>query len=294
MRFSKTIQDVFTDVFVYFILITFAVLCLYPIIYIFSLSISDPVFVRRMEVWLLPKGFSLQSFKLIFDHPYINKSYLNSIFYTLAGTAYSMVLTILGAYVLSRKRLIGRNVIMFGIWFTMVFTGGLVPTYLLVNDLNMINTRWSLIIPTAISQYNLIIMRTSMLEIPDSLEESAKIDGFNAFRIMVNIIIPTSLPVIATVSLFYGVWIWNSYFSALIYLSSKDLYPLQAILRELLVAYTDNFTDLGKMDPRTQTMFTPFGFRAAVVVVSILPMMFVYPFIQKYFVTGIMVGSIKG
>lgn len=294
MRYARLKQDVFIDAFVYVTLILFALMCLYPVVYIFSLSISSPVAVRRMEVWLLPKGLSLESFKLIFTHPYIVKSYMNSIFYTVCGTAYSMVLTILGAFVLSRKRLIGRNFFMFAIWFTMVFTGGLVPTYLLVNDLHMINTRWALIIPTAISQYNLIIMRTSMMEIPDSLEESAKLDGANDFRVMTSIVLPMSVPVLSTIALFYGVWIWNSYFTALIYLSSKDLYPLQAILRELLVAFTDSFTDLAKMDSRTQSMFTPFGFRAAVVVASILPMMFVYPFIQKYFVTGIMIGSIKG
>lgn len=291
---NKNIADKIADFIIYSILILFAAFCVYPVIYTFSIAISEPAAVKRMEVILWPVGLSLKSFEQIFQHEYIGKSYLNSIFYTSVGTLYSLILTMVGAFVLSRKRLVGRNFFMFAIWFTMMFSGGLIPTFLVINSLGMLNTRWAMIIPCAISQYNLIIMRTSMMSIPDSLEESAKMDGANDFQVMVNIIFPVSIPVISTIALFYAVGIWNSYFNAIIYLNDKSKYPLQAILRELLVTFTDISTDKGMMDYDTLKNFSPLGFRGAVIVASILPMMIVYPFIQKYFVKGVMIGSIKG
>lgn len=228
------------------------------------------------------------------EHEYLLSSYANAVFYTVFGTIYSMILTILGAFVLSRRRLIGRDTFMFLIWVTMVFSGGLIPTYLQVRNLGMINSRLAMIIPCAVSQYNLIVMRTSMLTIPESLEESAKIDGASDLRVLWNIVLPVSVSVLATVGLFYAVGQWNSYFTAMIYLSDKTKFPLQLILRELLVTMTDTTTDRGMMSADAINRFTPLGFKGAVIVVSLLPMMVLYPFIQRYFVKGVMIGAIKG
>ncbi len=290
----KTRAERVGDVFIYAVLILFAAFCIYPLIYIFSNAISEPEVVRRMEVVLWPVGFTFKSFKYIVEHEYLGKSYLNSLLYTVAGTLWQLLWTTIGAYVLSRKHLIGRNVMMFFIWFTMMFSGGLIPLYLVVNDLGMVGTRWALIIPCAVSQYYLIIMKTSMQEIPAALEESAKIDGANSLTIMIRIVLPISLPTIMTIALFFAVGRWNSYFDAIIYLRDKALYPLQAILRELLVTFTDISTDAGTMTADYQKNFSTLGFRCATILVSLLPVMVAYPFVQKYFVKGVMIGSIKG
>ena len=290
----KTRAERVGDVFIYAILIIFAAFCIYPLIYIFSNAISSPDAVKRMEVVIWPVGFSLESFRYIVEHEYLGISYLNSFFYTIAGTVWQLLWTTIGAYVLSRKYLIGRNAMMFLIWFTMMFSGGLIPLYLVVNDLGMVGTRWALIIPCAVSQYYLIIMKTSMQELPSELEESAKIDGANSLTVMMRIILPVSIPTIMTIALFFAVGRWNSYFDAIIYLRDKAMYPLQAILRELLVTFTDKSTDGGTMAGDYQKNFSTLGFRCATILVSLIPVMIAYPFVQKYFVKGVMIGSIKG
>jgi putative aldouronate transport system permease protein len=287
-------SDSIMDIVVYTQLILFSGFCIYPVIYVFAIAFSDPAAVKRMEVILWPVGFSVESFRYIIQHEYLLSSYINSIFYTVAGTAYSMLLTILGAFVLSRKQLIGKNVFMFLIWFTMVFSGGLIPLYLQVQHLGLINSRLAMIIPCAVSQYYLIVMRTSMNSIPDALEESAKIDGANDLQVLWNIVLPVCVPTLATIALFYAAGKWNGYFNALIYLSDKTKFPLQLILRELLVTMTDSGTDRGKMSADMIDRFTPLGFKGAVIIVSLVPMMLVYPFIQRYFVKGVMIGAIKG
>ncbi len=287
-------SEVVGDIIIYTILILFSAFCLYPVIYVFVNAISEPEAVKQMRVFLWPVGFTFKSFKYIVEHEYLGRSYLNSIFYTAAGTAWQLLWTTVGAYVLSRKNLIGRNVMMFMIWFTMMFSGGLIPTYLVINELHMVGTVWALIIPCAVSQYYLIIMKTSMQSIPQSLEESAKIDGANAAVIMTRIVLPVSIPTIMTIGLFFAVGHWNSYFSAIIYLNDKKLYPLQAILRELLVTFTDHTTDTGTMGADYQKNFATLGFRCATILCSLLPVMAAYPFVQKYFVKGVMIGSIKG
>lgn len=282
------------DIVIYSLLTGFAVFCIYPILYVFANAVSEPEAVKNMDVFLWPVGFTFKSWKYIIEHQYIGKSYLNSVFYTTAGTSYSLALTTLGAYILSRKNFVGRNLFMFLIWFTMMFGGGLIPTFLVVNTLGMVNTRWALIIPCAISQYYLIIMRTSMLQIPDSLEESATIDGAGPIVIMFKIILPVSIPTIATIALFLAVARWNDYFTAIIYLNNKGFYPLQAILRELIVTFTDTSTDMGMMNYENQKNFATLGFRCATILCALIPPMAVYPFVQKYFVKGVMIGSIKG
>lgn len=287
-------SDYIFDIIVYTVLTLFALICIYPVLYVFSISISQPDEVMKMRVWLWPVGLSLKSYEYIARNEYLPLSYFNSVLYTIGYTVYAMILTIFGAYALSRRRLIGRNFFMFAIWFTMVFSGGMIPTFILFKNLGLYNTRWVMIIPGAVNQYNLIMMRTYMKSIPDSLEESAIIDGANDFTILFKIIVPASIPVIATISLFYIVAQWNDYFTALIYLNTRRLYPLQSILREILIAMTDKSTDPGKMSVHERRNFSPLGFKGAVIMVSVLPMMILYPFIQRYFVKGIMIGAIKG
>jgi len=222
----------------------------------------------------------------------IVRGYLNTMIIVLAGTTTNLVMTSLGAYVLSRRDVLWKKLMMMVIVFTMFFSGGIIPTYLLVRNLEMTNTLYALFIPTAISTYNLIIMRTAFMGVPYSLEESARIDGAKDFTILFRIMIPLSLPVIAVMVLFYGVGHWNSWFSAMIYLRKRELYPLQLILREILISSdtTQMMTDVGGMDkePVGQTV------KYATIIVATLPVLSIYPFLQKYFVKGIMIGALKG
>lgn len=264
---------------------------LYPILYTLALSFSgvDPIMEGR--VWLYPLEVTLGSYEAVFQDDAILRAYRNTIFYTVVGTAYSMILTILGGYVLSRKDMIGRRFFTLLVTFTMLFNGGLIPTFLVVNQLGMFNTIWAILIPSAVSQYNLIVMRTSMMGIPASLEESAKIDGASHWTILWKIFVPLSKPAIATLTLFYAVGKWNDYFRALIYLNNTNLFPVQLVIRSMLTGYvsaaTMNVVDSG-------LRFTPMGFKAAVSVVTMVPILLLYPFVQKHFVKGVMIGAVKG
>ncbi|WP_062104504.1 carbohydrate ABC transporter permease [Bacillus niameyensis] len=273
-------------------MIVLILVTLYPFLYVLFSSISDPgLLAQNTGILYKPLGFTFKAYKLVFENPMIMIGYMNTIFYVVVGTAVNILLTSIGAYALSRKNVMLAKPIMMMIVFTMFFSGGLIPTYLLINELGMMNTRWSLIIPNAISVWNLIIMRTSFKGIPESLEESARIDGANDFTILFKIILPLSLPVIAVMILFYGVGHWNSYFSAMIYLRDNSLWPLQLVLREILITNsTDGFiTGVGGGDryPIGETV------KYATIIVATLPILFMYPFLQKYFVKGVMIGSIK-
>lgn len=265
---------------------------LYPFLYVLFASFSDPASVAQHRGLLfMPLGFTLDAYKAVLDNPMISTGYRNTIFYVVAGTALNLFMTALGAYALSRRNVYFKDIFMFAIVFTMVFHGGLIPTYLIVGNLGLLNTPWALIIPGAISTFNLIIMRTAFQQVPISLEESARMDGANDFTILFRVIIPLSMPVIAVMILWYTVGHWNSYFSALIYLRDRELYPLQLILREILV---NNNTDsmmtgastLDKLDVGETIKY-------ATIIVSTLPILILYPFLQKYFVKGVMIGAIK-
>lgn len=217
-------------------------------------------------------------------------SYQNTVIYVVLGTVINIFMTTLGAYGLSRKNVLLSNAIMFFIVFTMFFSGGLIPMYLLMQNLSLINTRWAMWLPGMIGTTNLIIMRTSFKAIPSSLEESARIDGANDFVILYRVIVPLSKPVIAVMLLYYGVGHWNSWFNAMIYLQDRNLYPLQLILREILIDSTTDVIELGGDDsePIAQTI------KYATIMVATVPILCVYPFLQKYFVKGVMIGAIKG
>lgn len=269
------------------------VLCatLYPFVYILSASVSDSGPLGRGEVWLLPKGFSLEAYKSVLNDNTIWMHYGNTIWYVVVGTCVNIFMTTITAYPLSRKNFSARNTIMMIIAFTMFFSGGLVPTYLLVRNLGLLDSRWAIIIPAAISTWNLIIMRTFFEGIPESLHEAAKIDGCSEFRILLTIIIPLSIPVIAVMVLFYAVAYWNSFFTAMMYLNDPKKYPLQIYLRKILIQYEqqDILQDVQQgRDVIAQSV------RYAIIIVSTVPILTIYPFLQKYFVKGVMIGAIKG
>lgn len=266
---------------------------LYPFLYVLIASISEPDWIvktRGLILW--PEGVTFETYLLVFKNPDIYTGYANSIFIVVVGTSLNILMTSLGAYALSRRNVMWKNPIMFIIVFTMFFNGGLIPTFLLVNDLGLMNSRWALILPVAMSTYNFIIMRTAFMGVPVSLEESAKLDGANDFTVLFRIVLPLSMPVVAVMILFYGVAHWNSWFHALIYIRLRDLYPLQLILREILIINsTDSMiSGVGGLDkiPVGETI------KYATIIIATIPVLCLYPMLQKYFVKGVMIGAIKG
>lgn len=272
-------------------------------LYVVFASFSDPIeLMRHRGILLWPLGDpTIEGYKLVFQNPRIATGYKNTIIYVVAGTAINIFMTSLGAYVLSRKNVLWKNLMMFIVTFTMFFSGGMIPTYLLIKDLNMLNTRWAILIPGAISTYNMIIMRTSFAAIPDSLEESAKMDGANDFTVLFRIILPLSTAVLAVMVLFYGVGHWNAWFNAMIYLRDNSLHPLQLVLREILLANDlQSMSDVGSiaggaaMQAGTDVVyFARQLVQYCTIVVATVPILALYPFLQKYFVKGVMIGSLK-
>ncbi|MCC3377539.1 carbohydrate ABC transporter permease [Cohnella sp. REN36] len=273
----------------------------YPVLYIISASISDPVEVSSGRMWLYPRGLTFDGFSLVFENPKIWRGYGNTILYTFVGTLLNLFVTLPAAYALSRRDLAGRKFVMGMFLVTMFFSGGLVPTYLVVKDLHLINTMGALILPVAASVYNIIVARTFFSStIPGELTEAAYIDGCNHFRLFLGIILPLSKPIIAVMALFYGIAHWNSYFPALIYLNDEVKFPLQMVLRQILVlqemsAETTGAAisgDIAKaMNSKAEIAALV---KYAVIIISTLPVIAVYPFLQRYFVQGVMIGSVKG
>ncbi len=274
-------------------LVFLMVLCVYPMIHVLFASVSE---LQKLSVhdglMLYPLGFSLESYKKVFEKSFIFTGYYNSILYVGIGTALSLFLTSLGAYGLSRKNVLLAKPIMIMVVFTMFFSGGLIPTYLLVKDLGMVNHRIAVILPTAISTWNLIIMRTNFMGIPESLEESARLDGANDFFIFAKVIIPLSKPIIAVMLLFYGVGRWNDWFQAMIYLRDRDLYPLQLFLREILIQNQLEEMRFDEFD--IDSLMLAETIKYSIIVIATLPIIFMYPMLQKHFVKGIMIGALKG
>ena len=265
---------------------------LYPFLYVLFASLSDPAEIARFRGMLFfPTGFNLDAYKAVMDNPMILTGYRNTLFYVAGGTIINLIMTTLGAYALSRRNVYFNNSIMLIIVITMVFNGGLIPTFLLVNSLGMLDTPWALLLPGAISSFNLIIMRTAFQAVPVSLEESARIDGANDWIIMSRIIVPLSMPVIAVMVLWYAVGHWNSYFSALIYLRDRELFPLQLVLRDILISNsTDSMTTGAAATDRLDIGIT---IKYATIIISTLPILCLYPFLQKYFVHGVLIGALK-
>lgn len=278
------------------ILSLLAIACVYPILYVIFASFSEPGLLMQHEGLLLkPLGFTLKGYSLVLKNPNIWTGFFNTAVYVVAGTFISLVLTCFGAYALSRKQVFFAKPVMVFIVITMFFSGGLIPFYITVKNLGMNNTRWAILIPSAISTWNLILMRTSFMEIPASLEESAKIDGANDFTILFRIILPVSKAMIAVITLFYVVGMWNSWFNASIFLSNRNYYPIQLILREILITNdkTNMLQVINGVSAQSENMYLQL-IQYTTIVIATVPILFIYPFLQKYFVKGIMVGSLKG
>lgn len=283
--------------FINYILLTLLfVIVLYPIIYIISCSFSSGNALMAGNVKLLPVDFTLDGYKAVFQYDSIWTGYKNSIIYTLAGTVISLALTLLAAYPLSRNDFRGRKILSPIYLFTMMFSGGLVPTYLLINNLHMVDTIWAIVLPGAVSAYNIIVARTFFNQsIPTELLEAAEMDGCSDFKFFARIVIPLSKPIIAVLCLWTVVTCWNSYFNQMIYLNSESKYPLQLILRKILLLSEINLSS-GVMDPETiqKNRYLSEMLKYGSIIISTLPLMIMYPFVQKYFVKGVMIGSVKG
>jgi multiple sugar transport system permease protein/putative aldouronate transport system permease protein len=269
----------------------------FPLIHVLSASFSSPYATTTGRVWLLPVEPTLKGYQAVFENASILRGYGNSIIYTIAGTAINLAVTVMAAYPLSRKDFRSRNKLMLLFAFTMFFSGGMVPSYILMVQLRLINTRWAMLIPGALSVYNLIVMRTFFQNsIPGELLEAAKIDGCSDFRYLFSMLLPLSKAILAVIGLFYGIGHWNSYFSAMLYLNDVKLQPLQMVLRDILVLNTLDLTMVTNIN--FENMIAKEGvqelLKYAVIVVSCIPVMIAYPFVQRFFVKGVMIGSIKG
>lgn len=304
MKTTSLVKDTRADkiflVFVYFFLAIALLIGLYPLIYIVSASISNPHLVNSGEMWLLPKGVTFEGYRTLLGNSSIWRGYLNTIYYTVLGTSINLLVTLPCAYALSRDDFYGRRAFTNFMLVTMFLSGGLIPSYLLIRSLGMLNTVWALVIPGAVSVYNVVVTRTFFqTTIPREMEEAAIVDGCSDFRLFMQIVLPLSTPIIAVMALFYGVGHWNSFFSALIYLSDKSMYPLQMILREILILQDMSSNTVSNVTSEMASMLYSKQQLAEVIkygvmIVSSLPVIIVYPFLQKYFVKGMMVGSIKG
>ncbi|MDQ1914914.1 carbohydrate ABC transporter permease [Paenibacillus sp. GD4] len=273
------------------ILLVFAVITFMPFYYVILTSISDPHLVREGQLILWPKGFDLTAYSIILDNDRFITSFINTINRTVIGVVSNLALQLTFAYVLSKRYLPGQKLLMLYIIITMLFHGGIIPTYLIVKATGLINTIWALVIPTAISTWNVILLKSFFENIPDSLEESAKIDGANDWTIFYKIYVPLSTASVATIGLFIAVTHWNSYMDAVIYINSTKLQVLQIFLRDMVVQM-EMATVLGDMGVLNDT--SSLSVRTASIFLVALPIIIVYPFIQKYFVKGVMLGAVKG
>lgn len=287
---SRVMDIVITVTMLLIVVVTIA-----PILHIASISVSGSTAINQGRVSFWPIDFSTEAYKLIWKAGTVPNSFVNSVIYTVSGTAINLVLTIMTAYPLSKRKLPLRNFYTLLVTIPMFFSGGIIPNFLVINELGMYNTIWAMIIPGAVSTWNLIIMRTFFMSLPDALEESAYLDGANDFQILIQIMIPLTLPSIATIGMFYAVSHWNAWFNALIYLKTSEKYPLQLILREIVIQgqVAKELAEQGVVDNDTPSVVLE-SIKYATLFISIIPMLIVYPFVQKYFVKGVMVGSIKG
>ena len=292
---NATLGSRIFDVLNYLIATLIALTTLFPFIYIISASFATEYEITTRPMFIIPQDVTLNAYKFSFSSNKILQGFRNSIFITVCGTAINLFFTVTMAYALSKKRLRGRNFFLNMVIISMFFSGGMIPGYIIIaNVLNLKNTFWAVLLPGAISSYNLMIVKNFFQGIPQELEESAAIDGSTDIGILWKIVLPLSLPVLATFGLFYAVGHWNAYFGAMIYMTgAKEKWPLQVLLRELIILANGSAGDITNMDP--EFIQPPEqSVKMAVIVVSTVPIMCVYPFLQKYFVKGVMVGALKG
>lgn len=298
MRRKKTLGDLIFDIIIYVFITAVAISCLLPFLHVIFSSLSKPEIILSYKgIMLWPKGFTLKGYELVFQNKELARGYLNTIIYVVLGTAISLSVNTLAAFALSRKNVMWSPHLLLFATFTMLFSGGLIPFYLLIQKLGWINTVWAVIVPGAVNVWHLIILRTSFQAIPISLEESAKMDGANDFTVLFRIILPLSLPVLAVIILYNVVGHWNSWFNASIFLQKRNMYPLQLLLKEILIQNDTtkmvNQSTMPGIDYASLDRFRPLV-RFCTTVAATLPIICAYPFLQKYFIKGVMIGSIKG
>ncbi len=290
----ETKGDIVLLIILYILLIIVSLAVLYPIIYVISSSFSSPNAINSGKVVLLPVEFSTLGYERILQYKPLWMGFTNSAIYALGSGLLSTTLTLLAGYPLSRKNFVGRNAIMVYMVFTMFFGGGLIPYYLLLNKLDLIDTRWVMILPGAVSVFNVIIARTFLqANIPDELYDAATVDGCSHFRFFGSVVLPLSKPLIAILFLFAAVGAWNSYFNALVFLRSQELMPIQIVLRNILIQ-NQQFGNYGLVSVEMQKLKMNDLLKFGMIVIGTLPLMIAYPFVQKYFVKGVLIGSIKG
>lgn len=271
------------------LMLVIAAVTVYPVLYVAAVSFSDTASIVQNKVFLFPRGFNLDAYKEILSNNRVPRAYLNTIIYTFLGTAFNLAMTAVAAYPLSRKTFFGRNFFLTAIILTMFLNGGIIPTYLVVSKLGLIDTMWALILPNAIWTFELLILKSFYENMSESLRESARIDGASEYRILFNIIIPLSKPALASIGLFYFMGHWNSFFLPMIYLNDAKLYPLQLVLREMLIANGTNDANLVR-----GAALLPESLKNATILITMIPVLLLYPFAQKYFAKGVMLGAEKG
>ncbi|MFS0725522.1 carbohydrate ABC transporter permease [Paenibacillus sp. 1P07SE] len=291
----QSVQDHIVEIVNLILLSLIALAVIYPLVFVFSASISNQTYVFNGQMWLWPRDISLVGYEKIFQNREVLTGYLNTLLYTSVGTLVNVILTVMAAYPLSRRDFRGRHLFTGMMVFTLFFSGGLIPTYMVVRSLGIMNTMWALILPGAVSVWNIIIMRTFFQSsIPDGIQEAAQIDGCRNLQILTRIVLPLSAPILAVMVLFYSVGHWNAFFNALIYLTDRELYPLQLFLREILIQ--DQMEEMVNVGDNTnaQNILDREAVKYAMVIVANLPILMLYPFLQKYFAKGVMIGAIKG
>lgn len=275
------------------LMIAVIIVTLYPMYYVFCVSVSNPLLIAKTSgVIFKPLEFTLDTYKTVFKNPNILIGYKNTLFVLAAGLAVNLTLTAIAAYFFSRKNVKLRKPLLLLVIFTMYFSGGTIPFYFTVRDLGLANSLWSLVFPTAINTYNMIILRTSFASIPESLEESVRIDGGGHFVLLTKIILPLSKSTMAVMVMYYGVSIWNSWFNAMLFLDEREKFPLQLILREILIQ--GDTASMMQGAGNADMQYIGMTIKYAVIIVATLPIIAIYPFMQKYFVKGVMIGSVKG
>ncbi|WP_246608657.1 carbohydrate ABC transporter permease [Paenibacillus agaridevorans] len=282
------------DIFNYMLMVLLCIIMLYPLLNTFAVSISDPVLVGQGKITWYPQGFDLHSYQYIFQDKNILNAYKNTLVFLVIGTSLQLLLTTLFAYPLAIREFIFRKPLAVYVIITMVFSGGLIPQFLLIKDLQLFNSIWAVVLPVAMSAFNIIIFRTFFQDIPKELRESAYLDGANDFGILFRIYVPLSKPLLATFALFGAVMFWNMWFEPMIYLNNENSHPIQLLLRRMTIELT-NYTDVGGLQRFIDTYnLNPKNIRMASIIVTILPILFIYPLLQKHFVSGMMIGSVKG
>ncbi|MCC8051881.1 MAG: carbohydrate ABC transporter permease [Clostridiales bacterium] len=286
---KKSVYSILLNLF----FVALSIIMLYPFYYVVIMSFANATATAKHVPYLLPYVIDLTGYKTIFNDSSFFRAFGVSIFVTVVGVCINMVLSVTGAYVLSKKKLLGRNFFLTLILFTMLFSGGLVPSYLNIKNLGLINTVWSMILPTGISTYYMIIMKNYFTSLPESLEEAAKLDGANSFVILTKIIIPISMPFMATFALFYAVERWNEWYNAMLYINVKAYQPLQIYLREILISLSNQLASQAQVMAGKTSKVLSTTVQMACIVVTMVPILCVYPFVQKHFVKGVMVGGLK-